>query len=97
MAELIFGELIGNVVRHAPGEIFVRLDWTTEHPVLTVIDTGNGFEYDPHLPRDMMAEGGRGLFIVSELASAVDISRNDRGTNASVTLPYTRRPDRPVF
>jgi len=96
-AELIFGELIGNVVRHAPGEIFVRLDWTAAHPVLTVLDTGTGFEYAPHLPGDLLAEGGRGLYIVSALARNVDITRNSRGTNASVELPYTRRPDRPVF
>lgn len=96
-AELIFGELIGNVVRHAPGEIFVRLDWTAEHPILTVIDTGDGFEYDPHLPRDVMAEGGRGLYIVSALAKRVDISPHNRGTSATVVLPHTRRPDRPVF
>jgi hypothetical protein len=35
-AELIFGELLGNVVRHAPGLVEITLDWTAELPVLHV-------------------------------------------------------------
>ena len=43
-AELIFGELLGNVVRHAPGLVEITLDWTAELPVLHVLDNGPGFQ-----------------------------------------------------
>lgn len=74
-AELVFGELVGNVVRHAPGAINVRLDWTGEEAVLTVHDNGRGFEMqDPGLPEET-AEGGRGLFIIQQLAKHVSVRR----------------------
>jgi anti-sigma regulatory factor (Ser/Thr protein kinase) len=89
-AELIFGELLGNVVRHAPGRVEIILDWTGELPVLHVLDTGPGFRSRrkrERLPVDELSESGRGLFIIN--ACAVDFSvraREDRGTHARATL-----------
>jgi anti-sigma regulatory factor (Ser/Thr protein kinase) len=74
-AELIFAELIGNVVRHAPGKIEVVLDASGRLPVLNVIDEGPGFSRTVHLPTDMMREGGRGLFIVSTLAKELNVTK----------------------
>lgn len=74
-AELVFGELVGNVVRHAPGPIEVQVEWTGPQPVLHVIDRGRGFLRDPSLPIDMLSESGRGLYIVSQLADALRIER----------------------
>jgi anti-sigma regulatory factor (Ser/Thr protein kinase) len=72
-AELVFGELVGNVVRHAPGAISVRLDWTGEDAVLTVQDSGKGFELPGNQLPDETAEGGRGLYIIRCLAKEVTV------------------------
>ncbi|HEY9179966.1 MAG TPA: SpoIIE family protein phosphatase [Candidatus Baltobacteraceae bacterium] len=74
-AELVFGELIGNVVRHAPGPIEVHVEWNGEQPVLHVIDRGRGFLRDPALPPDVLSESGRGLYIVSQLTDSLIVER----------------------
>lgn len=74
-AELIFGELVGNVVRHAPGPIDVQVQWTQTHPVLHVTDRGKGFIRNPALPLDPLSESGRGLYIISLLAKSVFVER----------------------
>lgn len=91
-AALALGELIANVVRHAPGPIFVRVDWSGESPVLSVRDTGPGFTFSPALPEDMLAEGGRGLFIVSAVVSELQVERLDgSGTVVRARLPVMRK------
>ncbi len=74
-AELVFGELVGNVVRHAPGPIDVQLEWSGTHPVLHVTDRGKGFIRDPALPADVLSESGRGLYIISQLTRELHIER----------------------
>jgi anti-sigma regulatory factor (Ser/Thr protein kinase) len=90
-AELIFGELLGNVVRHAPGRVDIILDWTNVLPVLHVLDRGPGFRSRrkrERLPVDELSESGRGLFIVNACAPQFSVhNRNGRGTHASATLP----------
>lgn len=89
-AELIFGELVGNVVRHAPGAILVRFDWTGDDAMLSVQDQGVGFEYHPALPA-AFEESGRGLFIVARLAKHVTVQRLDeRGFRVCVVLDAQR-------
>lgn len=78
-AKLVLGELVGNVARHAPGALQIVVDMTTASPVLHVVDEGTGFEREPALPRDVLSEGGRGLFIVSELTQEFTISRGPGG------------------
>lgn len=75
VAEIAFGELIGNVVRHAPGPIDVQLSVAGSAPVLHVIDRGKGFVRDPLLPPDPLSESGRGLYIVSTLVRALHAER----------------------
>lgn len=91
-AELIFGELIGNVVRHAPGEIDIALDWNGPQPVLHVLDRGLGFDTpNVSLPQDALSETSRGLYLVATLGSDFRIRRlPGRGTHASVRLPVRR-------
>lgn len=90
-AELIFGELVGNVVRHAPGPIQIRFDWTSDEPLLEVHDEGGGFTFEPSLPGDL-SEGGRGLFIVKQLAKRVRVEKIPRdGTRITAVLPIHRR------
>lgn len=86
-AEAVFGELVGNVVRHAPGPIEVDLRSTREGYLLAVRDRGTGFSPPPpHLP-DIFAESGRGLYLVSVLGSPPEVRRRpDGGAEVSVLL-----------
>jgi anti-sigma regulatory factor (Ser/Thr protein kinase) len=92
-AELIFGELVGNVVRHAPGPIAVDLVWQDGVAVLRIRDFGEGFDWhEPALPQNIMAEGGRGLFLVHMLARALAIEQlPDSGMQATAHLPVRWR------
>lgn len=90
-AELIFGELLGNVARHAPGAIDVRLRWNGRTAILEVADDGPGYSVDDvHLPSDF-AESCRGLFLVSSFGQDLAVRSRDGRTTTTVTLPVTRR------
>ncbi len=91
-AELIFGELIGNVVRYAPGPIDIDLEWSGAGAVLHVLDRGAGFDLRSTLPDDVLSERGRGLFIVSALGSDLRADRvAGRRNHVRVALPVRRR------
>jgi anti-sigma regulatory factor (Ser/Thr protein kinase) len=78
--ELIFGELLANVVQHAPGEITVCVHWPKgDVPVLTVYDRGPGFQLIPQLPADPFADAGRGLFLVKTLGDDLRVYRHRGG------------------
>jgi anti-sigma regulatory factor (Ser/Thr protein kinase) len=88
-AALIFGELVGNVVRHAPGPIAIDLSWERGVAVLRVTDRGPGYRWNgaARLP-DSTAESGRGLFIVYKVALRLRVSRvRGNGTVATAWLP----------
>jgi PAS domain S-box-containing protein len=86
-AQLVLGELVGNVARHAPGALQIVLDMTNSPPVLHVVDEGAGFETVPSAAPDEMSETGRGLFIVSELTQEFTVSRGPKGgTHARAVL-----------
>lgn len=69
-AELVFGELLGNVVRHAPGPVEVSFERRNGGGVLHLIDSGTPFPLvDRRLPEDAFSDVGRGLFIVQHLTS----------------------------
>lgn len=87
-AELIFGELLGNVVRHAPGPVEISVDAGDDEMILHVIDSGPPLvPVTRRLPEDVLSERGRGLFIVEQLATAVHIEReSSRGNHLSVTM-----------
>jgi PAS domain S-box-containing protein len=91
-AELILGELLGNVLRHTNGAVEVALDVSGEDPVLHVLDRGQGFTFYARLPQDGMSESGRGIFIVSQLARDLSIvPRSDGGSHARVVLNAHRQ------
>lgn len=91
--EVVFAELVGNVVRYAPGSADIVLDWASPAPVLHVLDRGLGFRYFPRLPVDLLCECGRGLFIVSSLAQEFVVTeRVGGGSHARAILPY-RKPE----
>jgi PAS domain S-box-containing protein len=87
-AELIYGELIGNVVRHAPGPIDVDVALEGECVRLVVQSSGGAIAARPQLPPSLLQECGRGLFIVNELGD--DYATGDLpffGNQTSVKLP----------
>ena len=75
--ELIFAELIGNAVRHAPGPLSISLSTSGNDVVLHVIDDGPGFDYHPSLPQDIWSESGRGLFLISQLGYHVEVAPSE--------------------
>lgn len=78
-AELVYGELISNVVRHAPGHVYAGIDWTGDYPELRVTDRGRGYDKRSSLPGDLMSESGRGLFIVEAFTRSFEVSRAPHG------------------
>lgn len=91
-AEVIFGELIGNVVRHAPGSVRVRLEWTGRRAMLSVHYEHAPFRPTFRLPDDIMSEHGRGLYIARALATSVDVTHvSGDGTSVQVGLPVRAR------
>jgi anti-sigma regulatory factor (Ser/Thr protein kinase) len=95
-AELIYGELVANTVRHARGDVEARLEMHDgDAPVLVVRDHGPGLHVHPWSPhRDPYAESGRGLGLVELLARDVEVdSTRGGGTVIRATLPVTPRED----
>jgi PAS domain S-box-containing protein len=86
-AELVFGELIGNAVRHAPGSIDVELTIDDPaQPVLHVIDDGPGYASETRLPSDD-SESGRGLYLVARLTREFTVTKSpSRGAHARAVL-----------
>ena len=88
-AELIYGELIGNVVRHSPGQIDVDVVCHDDGVHLHVQDSGQHFDLDASLPEDIFAESGRGLFIANLLGRHLQLAALPvHGKQISITLPH---------
>jgi anti-sigma regulatory factor (Ser/Thr protein kinase) len=88
--ELILGELVGNVLQHAPGPLDIRITWLDRGARLEVIDHGPGYELEPTLPHDAFEESHRGLFLVAAFGADLRVERRRDVTVTSVTLPIHR-------
>ena len=91
-AELIFGELLGNVARHAPGRVDVALEARGEAQILHVIDGGSKTATCLRLA-EPMAETGRGLWLIRELGGTLTtrvrpVPRDSR--QRGLTAPLSR-------
>jgi PAS domain S-box-containing protein len=91
--ELIVGEILANTVEHAPGLVEVYIDWTNDQPSVTVRDTGPGLRsLVAVLPENPLAEGGRGIFLISALAEQVSVRPGPGyGTELYAVLPIKRK------
>ncbi len=88
-AELVFGELIGNVVRHARGnrQVDIMVDHSGSRTVLHVLDSGAGFSYVSRLVPDPYCESGRGLFLIAAMTADFEVDqRPDGGSHARAVL-----------
>jgi anti-sigma regulatory factor (Ser/Thr protein kinase) len=72
-AQLIYTELIGNVMRHARGPVDIQLRCVDGKALLHVFDRGDGFVFKPALPQAPLQESGRGLFLVSRYAERINV------------------------
>jgi len=88
-AEIVFGELVANVVRHSPGPIDISMQSDSNGSVvLDVFDTGAAFSVTGSLPA-ANSTSGRGLYIVALLCRCLSASRTSCGNKVSVVLPVT--------
>ncbi|MGA8533213.1 MAG: ATP-binding protein [Candidatus Tumulicola sp.] len=91
-AMVVFGELVANVILHAPGSIEITLQSDSKGVVtLDVCDSGGGFILAPSLPSVITALGGRGLYIVSRLCSSLVATRMEGGNKVSAVLPVVAK------
>ncbi len=87
-ARVVFTELVGNVIRHAPGPIDITLECDGKSVRLNVGDKGPGFALNVKLPENMLMEGGRGLFIVSCFATQLQVEKKKTvGAKVVAKLP----------
>jgi serine phosphatase RsbU (regulator of sigma subunit)/anti-sigma regulatory factor (Ser/Thr protein kinase)/PAS domain-containing protein len=85
-AELVFGELLGNVLRHAPGPVDIEFSWENDQATLHMIDHGKGYSTQyASLPTEF-AESQRGLFLIENFARSFKVSRIDDRTVSTVTF-----------
>ena len=95
-AEIIFGELLSNAVRYAPGCVDVVLDWTRgSTAILHFMDRGPGFVVVPRLPTDLLSERGRGLFLVWSMSEDFNVTKRAVG-GAHVRVVLSPRRKRSV-
>lgn len=86
--ELVLGELIGNVARHSPGLAEVTLERQDARTVLRVCDRGKPFEDKASSGGldDLLAESGRGLFIVRSMSQDLRVEHNGMGNVITAVL-----------
>jgi anti-sigma regulatory factor (Ser/Thr protein kinase) len=86
-AELTVSELLGNLVRHAPGPAWVSLHWPGDTVTLIVTDLGPGFRLPAsRRDADALAESGRGLLIVDAVVDEIEATARQSGAGARVTV-----------
>ncbi|HZZ64684.1 MAG TPA: ATP-binding protein [Candidatus Baltobacteraceae bacterium] len=92
-ASLIFGELVANVIKHAPpGGVRVWLEPEGERFALCIIDAGSGFsESDLHKEPEYTEESGRGLLIVQSVSEDFQFGQCGQGFLVRAVLPVRRR------
>ena len=94
--EAIIGELVSNVARHTPGPAEVTIECDDHAIRLVVSDRGKPFHSTgEHIP-DVLAENGRGLFLIRTLAQQVRVEHTGRGNRISVQLPVALGAPIPV-
>jgi len=98
VAEMVFGELLSNVVRHTPGPARVSFRIEDGHVVMGFEDDGAPFPlrslHESAAPQaDSDAESGRGLFMITTLCKRITIEPLARGKRFSVVLPRAELAD----
>lgn len=85
---LALDELLANASKHGRPPIHVET-WYDGRIILEVSDCGAGF--DPRLPTSVPSpgkDGGRGLWIIRQIADHVSIVSSEEGTRVRVELSH---------
>lgn len=91
-AELAFGEMLGNVVRHAGGTMQILLDASQSDAVVHMMDEGRGFAPDARPAGHTWSESGRGLPLIRAMVDDFTICRRSLGgTHVRAVLPRSAR------
>jgi serine phosphatase RsbU (regulator of sigma subunit) len=86
--EAILGELIANIVQHAPGLADIVLQVKADRLVLHAIDRGRGWIPTKAESIDASAETGRGLWLIRRLGGSIELGLLPGfGAHARITLP----------
>lgn len=90
-AELVVGELLANVSRHAPGPFVVRVGIDGGYAFVQIRDRGRGFAL-PTCPRSPLEASGHGLHLVRALARKLDVHHvPGEGNTVYAELPVAER------
>jgi PAS domain S-box-containing protein len=95
-AELVFGELFGNIVRHAGtnNQAEIVVDHSGPRTVLHVLDHGVGFRYVSRVAPDPYLEHGRGLFLIAALTAEFTVEQSPDGGSHARAVLQGRLPSR---
>ncbi len=85
-AELIFGELVNNALRHGGHDVRVEVYHEDNEFRLEVWDRGEGFDPDALGRSSDLQEGGRGLLIVKALTHGLHVTRINGGCRVSTRM-----------
>lgn len=87
-AELVFGEMLSNAARHAPGPVRVSATIDAAGCTLEVRDFGPGFRTARRSRSEELAESGRGLHLIRGFAREVRLENEvDGGARVLAELP----------
>ena len=94
MVAAIYGEMVGNVCKHAGNRARASVRWRSDGlAVLAVADSGPGFDLSQWHAPGRFAEDGRGLIIMTALSEGFSVKSGPGGcgTRVEVVLPLRRR------
>jgi len=92
-AEIVYGELVANVVKHAPGPIEIMLRSDSRGTVtIEVFDTATRFRIARAVEPPLYSESGRGLHITWQLCGNLSRTKTPNGGKVSVVLPVILLP-----
>ena len=92
-AEIVYGELVANVVKHAPGPVEIMLRSNARGTVtLEVCDSASDFKIARPVEPPLDSENGRGLYIIWQLCGNLSRKQTAQGGKVSVVLPAVPLP-----
>jgi serine phosphatase RsbU (regulator of sigma subunit)/anti-sigma regulatory factor (Ser/Thr protein kinase) len=88
-AEIVLGELVGNVERHAPGIVHIEAEWLADGVAIAVTNDGPAFDLDAAGAQETLAESGRGLQMIRLFSRSLTVSANAEGQcTVRAVIPY---------
>ncbi len=85
-ANLVYCELVSNVLKHARDGILIRLERKGKDILLKVADRGPGSDFVQMRAITPPSEGGRGLFLAAHYARELRVVAEGSGTTVTAAL-----------